>query len=130
MKIGIAVYSDGLSSPASHSALMFAKAALTQGHKISRVFFYHEGAHVANTLSVTPQDEPNLQNQWRELHYSHGIELGICIATALRRGIVNQSEQLRHNLKSYNLDDAFDLIGLGQLADMAITSDRFITFDS
>ncbi len=128
MKIGIAVHGAPYSTQASSTALRFARAALEAGHTLPRVFFYHDGVHAASALTVPPQDEPSPQPGWVELARSHGVELAVCIAAALKRGIVNDEERQRYELTAANLHPAFTIVGLGQLVDAICATDRFVTF--
>ena len=112
------------------SALRFAKAALSAGHKIQRVFFYQEGVAVANGLSCPPQDEINLTKEWQKLAAEHQLELAVCVAAALKRGIIDTKEAARYGLEHYNLAEGFVLTGLGQLIDAMTKTDRCITFNS
>ena len=52
----------------------------------------------------------------------------VCIAAALRRGVVDQTEADRYQLPGSNLRDGYELSGLGQLVDAALTADRVVTF--
>lgn len=128
MKIALAVHGAPYSSQASDTALRFARAALTAGHQIPRVFFYHDGVHAASALAVPPQDEPSPQEGWAELAEAHGVELAVCIAAALKRGVVNAEEQARYELSASNLHPAFAIVGLGQLVDAVLNTDRLVTF--
>ncbi len=128
MKIGIAVHGAPYSSQASATALRFARAALAAGHTLPRVFFYHDGVHAASALTVPPQDEPSPQPGWAELAQNHGVELAVCIAAALKRGIVNDEERERYELAAASLHPAFTIVGLGQLVDAVCATDRFVTF--
>jgi tRNA 2-thiouridine synthesizing protein D len=124
----IAVHGAPYSSQASASALRFTNAALAAGHRVYRVFFYHDGVHAASTLSVPPQDEPSPHAGWVELSEQHGVELAVCIAASLKRGIVNADERSRYDLAAANLHPAFTIVGLGQLVDAIMSTDRLVTF--
>jgi len=128
MIFGIAVHGSPYGSEASATALRFAKAAVAAGHQVYRVFFYHEGVHAANGLTVPPQDEPATQAEWVELARACDIELAVCIAAALKRGLVDEAEQRRYDLSGASLHPAFSIVGLGQLIDAVASSDRFLTF--
>lgn len=121
-----------LGSPASHqsagSALRFAQAVIEAGHTLHRVFFYHDGVNGASNLQLIPQDEVSLPKQWQLLSSEHSIDLVVCIASALKRGIVDADEAERHDLENANLLDGFTISGLGQLIDTTIESDRVVTF--
>ena len=47
----IAVHGAPYGSQAADSALRFARAALAAGHRIERVFFYHDGVYTASALA-------------------------------------------------------------------------------
>ena len=128
MIISLAVHGGPYGSSSARSALQFSRAALSRGHELYRVFFYHDGVRAADTLSVTPQDEESLVTQWAALHLDHGVELAVCIAAALKRGVLNEEERARYDRSAANLHPAFEIVGLGQLIDATITSDRFVTF--
>jgi len=66
--------------------------------------------------------------QWQALARDHDIDLVVCIAAALRRGVLDESEQSRYEKPANNLAAGFVLGGLGQLLDAAVSSDRLITF--
>ncbi|MEQ8860140.1 MAG: sulfurtransferase complex subunit TusD [Pseudomonadales bacterium] len=128
MNIAIAVHGAPYSSQAALSALRFCRAAVAAGHQVARVFFYHDGVHTASAISVPPQDEPSPLADWVELADAAGIELAVCIAAALKRGIVNGDEQDRYDLTASNVHPAFAIVGLGQLIEAIGSSDRFVTF--
>lgn len=117
-------------SSAPLSALRFAKAALAEGHKIQRVFLSQEGVALANGLSCPPQDEINLTQEWQALALEHNLELLVCVAAALKRGIVDAKEAARYGLEHHNLAEGFVLTGLGQLVDGMASADRTVTFSS
>jgi tRNA 2-thiouridine synthesizing protein D len=95
---------------------------------VHRVFFYHDGVYGVSALTVPPQDEPSPMPGWAELAEAHGFELAVCIAAALKRGIVNAEEQQRYELAASNLHPAFVIVGLGQLIEAIGSTDRFVTF--
>lgn len=113
---------------ASHGALRFARAAVSRGHRVRRVFFYGEGVHNGSALATPPQDEQDLVADWRDFALTNGVELVVCIAAALRRGVLDESERDRYERAAANLDPAFVLSGLGQLAEAALEADRIVTF--
>jgi len=115
-------------SEASASALLFARALLAQGHLLQSVFFYQEGVLNGNALVHPASDEVNLVSGWAELAGQYGVPLYLCVAAALRRGVVDNTEQAQQRLPAANLHPAFTLAGLGELAQAALTSDRFIQF--
>jgi len=128
MNFAISVHGAPHGSESALSAYRFAEAALAAGHSITRVFFYHEGVRTADGLAVTPQDEDSVHQQWVALHDKHGVELAVCIAAALKRGMLNEAEQARYEKLAASLHPAFEIVGLGQLIDALIQADRAITF--
>lgn len=128
MEYGLLVMGAPYTSQAPHSALRFAHAVIAQGHRLAGVFFYHEGVHNASSLMAPPQDELNLRDAWVELHRSDNVALDVCIAAALRRGLLSEAEAQRHGKTSFNLEAPFELTGLGQLLTLQQRCDRFITF--
>ncbi len=128
MKIALLIYGSAHNSQASYSALRFAKAAISSGHEIYRVFFYGDAVNTGNFLSTPPQDEFDLQTEWARLAESHDLDLVVCIAAALRRGVLDEKEAQRFAKEQYSLQAPFTLSGLGQLADASQSADRLITF--
>lgn len=110
------------------SAYRFACAALEAGNKIYRIFFYQEGVAIANCLMQPAQDELNLQLKWASLAKLHGFELAVCVASALRRGVLDDGEAQRYDKPASNLQTGFNIVGLGQLVDADLRSDRVVTF--
>lgn len=127
MKYALLVFSSPTHNGA-HSALAFARAALAQGHQVARVFFYGDGVFNASLLQHPPQDETAIHGHWQALASAHGIDLVVCIAAGLRRGIVDSQEADRYQLPAHNIAEGFQLSGLGQLVEAGVTVDRLITF--
>jgi tRNA 2-thiouridine synthesizing protein D len=128
MIFSLAIYAAPHSSQASYSAYRFALALLENGHSLYRVFFYHDAIHTASSLATPQQDEINFTAQWQAIAKTHGIDLVVCIAAALKRGLLNQHESIRYEKPTHNLAEGFEISGLGQLVDAAVVSDRLITF--
>jgi tRNA 2-thiouridine synthesizing protein D len=128
MDFAIAVMSGPQSSQAPLSALKFAEAILRQGHTLSRVFFYEDGVYTANRLSSPPQDEPDISRRWSEFGQQHQVDLVICVASALRRGVLDDTEADRFEKSANNIAAGFEISGLGQLVDSAINAGRLVTF--
>ncbi len=124
----VAVHGAPYASFASHHALGFCESLLQQGHQLNRVFFYHEGVLAGLNSRVVPQDEVDVVQRWLELKEQYAFELAICIANALKRGVINDSEQKRYNKPAATLQSEFELVGLGQLIDAIAHSDRYIEF--
>lgn len=116
--------------PASASAvaaLKFTQALISAHHSIIRVFFYGEGVMLANNNISQPQDEWDVNAQWRELITANKLDAVVCIATALKRGVIDTQEAERYHLAAVT-GAPFELSGLGQLVDACAQSDRVITF--
>ncbi len=128
MKIGVVVSEGPYTHEAADTAYNFVKAALAAGHEVPRVFFYHDGVNVATRLSVPPQDERHIQNNWTALAREHGIDLVVCIAAAQRRGILDRNEAERQGKDTDNIAEGFRISGLGQLIEMGIQTDRLVMF--
>ena len=117
MKLGLLVSVGPYTRQGSDTAYQFAKAALGKGHEIQRVFFYHDGVYNATRLTEPPQDDRHIVNRWSKLAAEHKLDLVVCVAAALRRGI-----------KDENLAAGFRISGLGQLIESSIQADRMVTF--
>ena len=117
MKFGILINEGPFTHQASDSAYRFTVAALAKGHEIYRVFFYNDGVYNANKLSEPQTDDRNIVALWSKLAEEHEIDLVVCIAAALRRGI-----------KDEVLQDGFRISGLGQLVEAGIQADRLVVF--
>ncbi|NWB93757.1 sulfurtransferase complex subunit TusD [Pseudomonas agarici] len=127
MKFAIALFSAP-HAPSSRRALLFAQAVLAGGHEIVRLFFYQDGVHSASSNVVTPQDEQDLPQQWATFVNDHQLDGVVCIAAALRRGVLNSEEAQRYQRTAVNLGEPWELSGLGQLHDAVQAADRLICF--
>lgn len=128
MNYAIAVYGAPYTHEASESAYRFACAVLDAGHELHRVFFYLDGVHNGTRLSLPPQDEVNIPGRWSRFAEEHDVELILCVAASLRRGVIDRTEAERYERDSDNIADGFTISGLGQLIDAAIHADRLVTF--
>jgi tRNA 2-thiouridine synthesizing protein D len=117
MKFGILVNEGPYNHQASDSAYRFVEAALAKGHEIFRVFFYYDGVNNATRLAEPPTDDRNVIKNWQALAERYQLDLVVCIAAGLRRGIVEG-----------NLAPGFRISGLGQLIEAGIQADRLVTF--
>ena len=126
MKFGILVNEGPYQHQASDSAYLFTKAALEKGHEIFRVFFYHDGVNNGSRLSVPPQDDRNITQRWSELAKEHNLDLVVCVAAALRRGLLDENEAKRNGKDADNIAEGFRISGLGQLIEAGIQRDRLV----
>ena len=117
MKFGIVVNEGPFTHQASDSAYQFAKAAREKGHQVLRVFFYYDGVNNGNKLSSPQADDRNLVKLWGELAAEYKLDLVVCVAAALRRGI-----------KEEILAEGFRISGLGQLIEMSMAAERTLVF--
>ena len=127
MKFAIALFSAA-HAPSSRRALLFAQAALAGGQEIVRLFFYQDCVYNASNSLVTPQDEPDLARQWRDFVSEHQLDAVVCIAAALRRGVLDEAEANRYQRPAVNLPKPWELSGLGQLHEAAQVADRLVCF--
>lgn len=93
-----------------------------------RLFFYQDGVHSASGNIVAPQDELDVAAQWRAFVSDNGLDAVVCIAAALRRGVLNAEEAKRYQRDAANLPAPWELSGLGQLHEAAQMADRLVSF--
>lgn len=115
-------------SQAPQTALAFAREAIAAGHRIDRVFLYGDGVFLASALAAPPSDEIPWPNEWSEFLRQHDIPAAACIASALRRGVVDKTEQARYQLQAHNLRTPFEIAGLGEWVEGNLRSDRVLYF--
>ncbi|MFB8828670.1 sulfurtransferase complex subunit TusD [Azotobacter sp. CWF10] len=127
MKFAIALFSPP-HAPSSRRALRFAEAVLAGGHEINRLFFYQDGVYNAADSIVTPQDELDLPAQWRAFVERHELDAVVCIAAALRRGVLDAQEAQRYGRAALAVTPPWELSGLGQLHEAAQQADRLVCF--
>lgn len=128
MRFAIMVTGPAYGTQHASSALQFAQSVLSEGHELACVFFYREGVYNANQLTAPASDEFDVVRGWQRLHDEQGVELHICVAAALRRGVADKTEAKNLSLPGFNLQPGFSLSGLGALAQAALTCDRMVQF--
>lgn len=128
MRFALMVTGPAYGTQQASTAWQFAQALLAAGHELASVFFYREGVSNANQFTAPASDEFDLVRAWQKLHLEHRVELHICVAAALRRGVTDESEAQRAGLVGANLQPGFILSGLGALAEAALTCDRVVQF--
>lgn len=128
MRFALMVTGPAYGTQQASTAWQFAQALLAAGHELASVFFYREGVYNANQLTAPASDEFDLVRAWQGLHLEHQVELHICVAAALRRGVTDESEAQRAGLPAANLQPGFTLSGLGALAEAVLTCDRVVQF--
>lgn len=112
--------------PNAQKALDFARQQLADGNSV-QVFFYGDGAYTANRLLWQSADVPNVADGWVALSAEHGLELPVCVSTALARGITDTQNAQAHQLDGDNLRKPFCLVGLSQLA-LAMQNRQVVQF--
>ncbi|WP_111638424.1 sulfurtransferase complex subunit TusD [Marinomonas shanghaiensis] len=114
---------------ACHSGLRFIKAALSKyPDSIKGVFFYEDAVLIGSQIAQPPRDEINLMKAWQDIAQQHNVPLYLCIAAAVRRGIINDTESRRYELEQHTLAEHFQLEGLGTLVDLMNTTNKIIQF--
>ncbi len=116
----------------SHLARSHLDSVATQDTSIAsmrlKLFFYADGAHIANRLRWQSADQLNLTKEWQALAERYQLRLPVCVSTALSRGITDSENSARHNLDGNNLASGFELVGLSELAMMMNGDCRLIQF--
>lgn len=128
MKYTIVIQCSSERRSLHRSAVEFVRALLAAGHGVERLFFYGEGVLVTNCASVYPQDETDLLGAWQSLISEHRLDAVVCIAAAIKRGILDEVESQRYGRAAAVLPSCFALSGLGQLVEAMATSDRVVSF--
>jgi len=127
MDFAVALFSPP-HSPASRRALRFCEAALASGHRIVRLFFYADGVLNASSSVVNAQDEADLPAQWRALIERETLDSVVCIAAALRRGVLDDGEAARYGRPGASVQPPWTLSGLGQLHEANQLCERLLCF--
>ena len=117
MKYVIVVNEGPFNHQASDSAYHFVKHAAAKGHEILRIFFYYDGVLNGNKYSAPQSDDRNIVKRWSKLAETDKLDLAVCVAAGLRRGI---TEDL--------LAPGFRITGLGQLVEACIDAGRTVVF--
>jgi len=112
---------EPMTSPLAWHGVALAKELIHQNQSVD-VFFYQDAASIANRLNWRPNDEPNLTVEWQRLP----IERRVCVSTALARGVTDLDNAKRHDLSNENITEGFQLVGLGELADLMLKATRVI----
>lgn len=92
------------------------------------MFFYHDGIYNALRDSRPPGDERDIVKRWSELYRQSNIDLVVCVSSAQRRGLLEQSVAKKVGGYDKALADGFRIAGLGLLMEAVIDSDRHVTF--
>ena len=128
MKISVQINASPYQYQAADTAWHFIQAAITAGHEVYRVFFYHDGIYNAARDSRPPGDERDIVKRWSSLHADNNVDLVVCVSSAQRRGLLDSSVAKKVGGYENALADGFRIAGLGLLMEAIIDSDRHITF--
>jgi len=112
----------------SQTALRYTQQLLTKGHKVHTLFFYHESVNQGSKLMICAQDETNIAQQWQALIEKYQLNAIVCIASGLKRGVIDQSEAKRYEKTQFSLAPAFSLGGLGEWIEAVNSADQHIVF--
>lgn len=116
-------------SRACHTAFRFLRAALKKDPTcINGVFFYQDAVLIGSQLAQPPRDEFNLTEAWQALSNEYQVPLYLCIAAAVRRGIINEPESQRYELDQHSIASGFQLEGLGTLVELMNSTQKVIQF--
>lgn len=107
-------------------AFEFAKDKLEKGESV-QVFFYGDGAYIANDFCWQTADTKNIADDWVALANTYTLKLPVCVSTALARGICDDDNAKRHKLSGTNLKNGFSLVGLSEFA-MMISNGQLVQF--
>ncbi len=145
MKFALHIKSSPYHRQACRTALRFAQSLISKEYTLSLVFFSSEAVVIANRLASAPQDEEDLQSQWRALSQSEGFTLGICSAAAVRLGVCSgrphdvsvpkeggraeEASTAQHEeVMIDNLAPGYQLAGLGEWVEASVECDRVLMF--
>jgi tRNA 2-thiouridine synthesizing protein D len=128
MKFAIQINSSPYQSNAGYTAYQFIEAALSMGHQVFRVFFYHDGIYHAFKYATPPDDELQFTALWSGLVKRHQLDLVVCISAAQRRGLLHSDEAKRQGKLNCDLAEGFRISGLGQLVEAMLEAVGFIVF--
>ena len=77
---------------------------------------------------MSGQDELDVAAAWTRFVGEHRLDAVVCIAAALRRGVLNAEEAARYQRPAANLQAPWELSGLGQLHEATQMADRLVCF--
>ncbi len=121
-----------LSSPSDGQCLLtavrVADAIIRRGHQLDTVFFSDAATTIGLATLCMPQDEIAIQRQWQRLAADHAVELVLCVASAIQRGVAGTDELPSDSKLHPTLAEGFRIGGLGQLISATHAADRVLTF--
>jgi len=100
----------------SYTALKFANALIQKQQTINFIYFITDSVYMANKNIDMPSDEYNIAMQWSDFAAANNLDLTVCAASGLRRGI---DESI--------LWSRFKMGSIGQLVESCEQADRVIS---
>ncbi|MFE8069792.1 sulfurtransferase complex subunit TusD [Marinobacteraceae bacterium S3BR75-40.1] len=128
MRYAITITGAPYTSQAPQTAFRFCEALLARGHEIHSLFLYGDGVYLASHLQTPPRDEVNWYRRWTELLSQANVPAIVCVASALRRGLVDEREARRHELEAFNVRAPWQIAGLGTWIEARTEADRALQF--
>ncbi len=119
------VHGTSYANQSSRSAVKYAQAVINRGHTLKAIFFYQEGVYHANALSIVPTDESDARSSFKALN---NTPLLLCVTAAEKRGIIDKEQAKLEALTHFNLDEAFTIAGLAEMAAIAAETDYVVQF--
>lgn len=116
-----------ISTQSADTALRFAHAAVAANHTILRVFFFHDGVNCGNS-QMDSASGPSIPQQWQRLAEAYGIDLVLCVTSAVKRGILDPLQAERLGQPAGVALPPFELSGLGQWIEACAHADHVVTF--
>ncbi|QJC31761.1 sulfurtransferase complex subunit TusD [Enterobacteriaceae endosymbiont of Donacia tomentosa] len=115
----------------AYSAYLFANAVIQKKHIVKSIFFYRDGVYNANKNIKFDKDEFNLIDSWNKLSIKYSIDLFFCITSAIKRGIIENSDI--NNFLNYGkncdiISNQFKITSLSTLTKSLLTCDRLVQF--
>ena len=110
------------------AAQQFSDQICQQGHTLNNVFFYGDGIHHANALSLAPSDEHAVYAHWCEVQRTTNCELLVCITAAVKRGVVSAEEAAKAEEDMFNLRPPFTQAGLGEFFSALHECEKLVQF--
>lgn len=115
-------------SPAIRHSLEFSKSLIAAGHSLKGVFFYGDAVSLCLKTRIPSQGTSCLGLEWECFLQDNQLEAIVCIAAALRRGVLDTTEAKRHDFDFNLLRGGFVISGLGQLIAANTEADHVLSF--
>lgn len=107
-----------------NSALALLEEWIATKKPVARVFFYQDSVLTANNGLKNNQ---TVADKFVALSQKHQFPLQVCVASAHRRGIIDEAQAKKQNTQA-TLNKAFELVGLGELAESALNNEKIVSF--